>query len=263
MWVLQTNLIDIHQVTDVVNALKSISAHYTDVSVIPFSDEFVTPLELTHTNIIPYGSTKLCKIAERRGWLGLFFDRSTFRVDAWNKQRTDMLNGDAETMTVKEAMGVFETRDPDSVWFIRPIEDLKQFNGTVTTAKEIAHWMSSVESGNFSFDESTVVSVASPKQLLAEWRYFVVNRKVVSGSLYRMRGLKLTRRETDREVLEEAQRFADKWLPHETCVMDLALTPDGVKVIEFNCLNSSGFYYHDVGAIVSAVDQYFNKKAVQ
>jgi hypothetical protein len=56
-------------------------------------------------------------------------------------------------------------------------------------------------------------------------------------------------RELDQKVIDEAQSFADKWLPDSCCVMDLALVDDSLKVIEFNCINSSGFYNHDVSKI--------------
>lgn len=260
MWIVQSNFLDVNQITPLIEALTDYGIPFIDVAVVPFSDEFVTPLETSRTNVIPYGSTKLSKIAEKRFWKGLFFDRETFRADRWNKERNDMLNSDAEFMTVREAMGVFANRNKDSVWFIRPVEDLKHFNGTVTNAEEIARWMSSVETGNFSFDENVVVSVARPKNILMEWRYFVVDRKIVSGSSYRMRGLRLTRREEDKEVIAEAQRLADGWLPHETCVMDVALTDKGLKVVEFNCFNSSGFYYHDIRKIAEKVSDYFYDK---
>ena len=83
-----------------------------------------------------------------------------------------------------------------------------------------------------------------------------VGGKVISGSTYKMHKQRLVQRETDRAVIREAQELADGWLPHDVCVMDIALTKDGPKIIEFNCFNSSGFYYHDIGAIVAAVTKY-------
>ena len=263
MWIIQSNFLDTNQITPLVEALNEFNVPFKDVSVIPFSDEFVTPLELDHKNVIPYGSTKLCKIAEMQGWTGLFFNRDTFNVSRWNIERDyDMLNNDAEIMTVRESMSSFNDADyPDEEpWFIRPLEDLKQFNGTVTTAKEIRRWMSSVDSGNFSFDENTLVAISSVKDIKMEWRYFVVDRKIVTGSSYRRMGQRLTSRELDPEVLAEAQSFADGWLPHETCVMDMALTDRGLKIIEFNCLNASGFYYHDIKAFAREVTKYFVDK---
>jgi len=47
--------------------------------------------------------------------------------------------------------------------------------------------------------------------------------------------------------------FADKWLPNRNVVMDLALVDNELKVIEFNCINCSGFYNHDVRKIFDAL----------
>jgi len=260
MWIIQSNFLDVNQITPIVETLRKHDIPFQDVSVIPFSDEFATPLDVSHKRLIPYGSTKLSKIAEQQKWEGLFFDRMTFRADTWNKQRGDMLNSDAEFMTVREAINEFNNVEPESVWFIRPVEDLKHFNGTVTTAAEIARWMSSVDVGNFSFDENVEVAISMPKNISMEWRYFIVGGKIVTGSSYRMNGMRLVKREEDPTVLAEAQNIANDWLPHETCVMDLALTDEGLRVVEFNCLNSSGFYYHNIEKFVLAVSDYFYNK---
>jgi hypothetical protein len=260
-WVLQSNFIDTNRLSLFPETLREQGIPFVDVSVIPFTHDFVTPIDhITDPKLIPYGSTSLIKTAMLRGWSGTYFDEATFRADVWNQHRTDMLNQDAVCMTIKEAAEVFATKPEDDVYFIRPIMDLKQFSGTVTDCKEIARWMSSVESGNFVFGEDTIVAISPPKEIQMEWRHFVVNRRVVTSASYRFKGMLLTRREEDPAVIAEAQALADKWLPHETCVMDIALTPNGMKVIEFNCLNGSGIYYHDVRALVKAVTEYEDQR---
>ena len=99
------------------------------------------------------------------------------------------------------------------------------------------------------------VVLCNPKPIQAEWRWFIVNGKIVSGSMYRCHGQLRNIRETDPAVIEEAQALADMWLPFDTVVMDTAITEDSndVKVIEFNCINSSGFYDNDVVAIFDAL----------
>jgi hypothetical protein len=259
-WVLQSNFLNIDQMTHFAVALRDQGIPFVDVAVIPFSDDFVTPIDVQDSRIVPYGSTSLIKNAMRKGWSGVYFNDATFDARAWNQNRTDMLNQDAEFMTVNEAAEKFASKPEDEVYFIRPVKDLKQFNGTVTDSKEISRWMNSVESGNFSFDGDTVVAISSPKEILMEWRHFVVDGKIVTSGSYRFKGMRLVRRELDRATIDEAQQLADKWLPHETCVMDTALTADGVKVVEFNCLNGSGFYYHDIGALVKAVTEYEDRR---
>jgi ATP-grasp domain, R2K clade family 3 len=189
-WVIQTNYIDSVQVEAIGRCVKNSSANLIGVEVIPFCDDVKLTNQPIGNSVIPYGSTKLSRLAIKNNWSGLFFN-DNFNVISWNKNRDDMLNQDSEIMKVSETKVWASDKPEDDVYFIRPIEDLKSFNGTVATIKEIKNWMGSVDSGNFSFDESCVVSIATPKNILAEWRWFVVDGKVVDGSLYRIRGQKL------------------------------------------------------------------------
>lgn len=65
--------------------------------------------------------------------------------------------------------------------------------------------------------------------------------------------------DNDKSIVVEAQAFADKWLPNDNCVMDLALIDGQLKVLEFNCINSSGFYDHNVDAVFKALWDYSRK----
>lgn len=260
-WVVQANLLSIERQQDVAWALKDLEIPYVGVNVIPFSDDleflFDAPVG---PGIIPYGSTSLIRHAQRYNWSGLFFNTTNFRVEAWNNHRDDMLNSDARIMTVKEASILFtHVLDDRELWFIRPVEDLKAFSGTLTTAEEISRWMGSIDIGNFQISEDTMVAISQPKTILMEHRWFVVGGKIVDGSMYYHNGQLYSRHETDADVIKEAQELADKWLPHETVVMDVGLTNDGPKIIEFNCLNGSGFYQHDISKIVKAVTQYVDR----
>lgn len=265
-WVVQSNLIDYRQLSKVCDAVLRCKAKLLEAVVIPFSETLDNEEDLMKEDltglVVPYGSTSLCKKAVSRGWSGVFFDEAIFRTDVFAEKLGDLyLNHDQTILTVREAMEwtkraieIHPERE-DELMFIRPIKDLKQFNGTVTKAKEIARWLGSVESGNFSFDADTLVAIASPKKLTSESRFFVVGGKVVDGSFYRMHGIQFMG-QLNPEELESAQEIADVWLPHECCVMDLAKTEDGVKVIEYNCLNGSGFYANDIDKVVSAVTDY-------
>jgi hypothetical protein len=263
-WLLQNNFIrnhDTDQVGIITRALDEKETPYQLVDVIPFSDEmtvvYSNNVSILPEKTIPYGSTKLTKYAGRtQSWKGDFYVEETFRVDTWLRMRNDMLNSDVQIMTVAQAMEKFKLESSDSVWFIRPVKDLKAFSGTVTTAEEISKWMQSIDSGSFNFGPDAEVAISTPKTIKMEWRYFVVGGKIIDGSVYMIRGQRLIQRERDADVLAEAQAMADVWLPHETCVMDLALTNDGLRVVEFNSFNSSGFYYHDIPKIINAVTDY-------
>lgn len=261
LWAVQSNFINNKNVVEITDALKKHDIPFVTLGIMPFSRE----LKLDHDNdvdvadlgldILPYGSTTLLKVAMERGWRRLSFN-GNFDARVWNEHRSDMLNRDAVVSTVSEAGERAARLDPDEPLFIRPVGDLKLFAGTVAPAAEVAQWMTSAESGNFSFSADDLVSVAAPKNIQAEWRHFICGGEIVSSSMYRAHGRMHARRETDAAVLKEAQALANIWLPHDNCVMDLALADDVLQPVEFNCINGSGFYDHDIEQIVVMMNIY-------
>lgn len=261
-WVIQNNFVDQTQMDIVAKSVIADGGKVVGACVRPFIDTVeICPFaegfdihDVNNKSVVPYGATKLTKLAPQYGWDGVFFNEK-FDTAVWNKNRDDMLNDDGNIMMVKETADFLKDVPDDMPMFIRPCLDLKSFNGTLTSVGEIKSWMKSADSGSFSFNEETLVSIASAKNIQVEWRWFVVNGKVIDGSIYRLRGQRLTIHERDLKVIDEAQAFADKWLPHHTCVMDTALVDDELKVIEFNCFNSSGYYNNNIPLIVQAVNK--------
>lgn len=269
VWVIQQNLLDEKQIAKISQSAIDIGCTVKFVKVIPFVDdvEFNEPLDTI--NVIPYGSCKLSKLAYRYGWTGMFFN-DNFNTEVCVKNRDDMLNDDATVMKISEVLNYLKDYPDEQRLFIRPILDLKQFAGGTETVQGIKLWMNNIHVGssvNDAIDGDTLVSIASVKNILAEYRCFVVDRKVVSVSLYKNLGtIRHGNVPEDHPVFKLAQEKANDWLPHQTCVMDLAVTNvniadhgqyterfDEYKVIEFNCLNSSGFYANDILKVVTAV----------
>lgn len=260
-WAIQTNFIALKQVHEIWQAALDCGCKAQEVIIIPFSTKFgnedAIPKDMGEY-VIPYGSTSMMKKAQTKKWKGFFFNARTFKASVWNKKRDDMLNSDASFMKIKDTHDFLKNYHEDDMLFIRPLRDLKEFNGTLTNVKEIRRWMKSADAGNFNFSENTDVVISSPKQIEMEYRFFVVNGKVIDGSLYRIHGQLFSQPVTDKKIMEAAQELANKWLPSPCCVMDLALVKDcdELKVIEFNCINSSGFYYNNISKIVKAMTEY-------
>lgn len=258
-WVIQENLLDPRQIADVCFAVKNDGGNVYPVKVIPFSDEIDFWWDEPPTkDVVLYGSAKMSKLAYKKGWTGLFFN-DNFDTGVWTKHRDDMLNQNLITIRAGDAVKYFEDQnaDDEELYFIRPVLDLKAFAGGVQSVKEIKEHMGSTQVENYSFDANTMVSLAEPRNIFAEWRWFIVNGKVIDGSQYRRMGYPHRAHIEDHARINQAQEFADKWLPHPTCVMDLAATSEGLKVIEFNCINSSGFYDNDIPKIVQAINRSF------
>lgn len=254
-WVVQSNKIKTNQTLPLIEALRRLEEPFVDVAIDTESGLMVPPDPALGKNLIPYGSTHLVKVAQSEGWQQLYFDSEAFRVDAWLRNHSAMLNADAQVMTLTEAKEIASTLPQ---WFIRPLHDLKEFTGHVITGADLASWGAQIEVGNCGISGSCLVALSEPKVIQMEWRYFVVGGRIVTGSAYRFKGQSHRKRELDAGVLAEAQALADVWLPHPCCCMDVALCGGLVQVVEFNVLNASGFYDHDIDAFVRGVSEYAN-----
>lgn len=98
----------------------------------------------------------------------------------------------------------------------------------------------------------------SPVQIIdREWRFFILGGEVITGSMYRRDGYKTIFEAVSKEAWDAAVYFAHLG-PSKNIVMDIALLRDGsYKIIEFNSVNSSGFYNCDVGKIVDRIEKMY------
>lgn len=259
---IQHNLMNDSTLNQINNALKSHKIPHVFVGIIPFTREITCDEDIAGVDYIPYGSTTLTVVTHQLGWRGQCFDPETFRADVWDENRSDMLN-QSTPHTVESAIKYLRTRDKNETIFSRPAEDLKLYSGMVIECGELADWLEDAmlcaSSGSYKLDPVTPIVIADPKVIHAEWRHFIVGGKIIDSSMYRRSGQLYKKHEDDHDVLDESQQLADIWLPHECCVMDTALTDNGVSVIEFNTINSSGFYDNDVEKIIVSLWNYFKE----
>lgn len=252
-WILQENLISDEQVTKFEDVFNKHDIPFENITVIPFTDKI--DVKSRDSFKIPYGSTSLSVFAYKEKWKGMFFNEN-FKTSIWKEKRDDMLNADARFFTVSEAKDIMSQED-EREWFIRPDNDFKEFAGAKTVTSEFNEWVNKISGANGNLlDDNTDIVIAPIKNISAEWRWFIVNGKIIDGSMYRLRHRLYKKHEDDIAVLNEAQNLADMWLPHKICVMDTALVNGEIKIIEFNCLNSSGIYDHDVEKIIISITNY-------
>lgn len=246
---------------EVSNACKQLGINYKMAQLLPFDTKITYDGELTG-RVIPYGSTTMIsnRYAQNND-VGLFFDPEKFQPTVWVEQRNDMLNSDVRLVKFKD---VDQFMNSEHEYFIRPNSDLKTFNGTAIHKKDFVEWRDKIlgycnesELGNFL---ETPCALSPYKHILAEFRCFVVDAKVVDISMYRRNGvlwkMHIERNEDAYNIYDQADQLCKKFLPMPCVCMDMALTKDGISIIEFNTINGSGFYNHDICAIIAAIDTY-------
>lgn len=257
-WVVQENIKDEATYDDFIQALYALDVEHCLVKVVPFSHEVIPDVNPTG-KVMVWGSTTLDLVAKNKGWVPGTFLNENFDQRIW-KTKYPTLNDDAEVFEFG-SLPVFEGQR-----FIRPVHDMKVFAGMVIYSGELEEWKETIQrysDGYTTLRPETPVSLSSVKDIEMEWRFFVVDGKVVSGSRYRHWGLSDHRRiDLSSEPWKFAQEMVNRWQPAEAFVIDVAALnpfpdsePKPFSVIEVNCINSAGFYACDMSAVISAIER--------
>jgi hypothetical protein len=272
-WVIQNNIYREHNHEILIKTLERMGVPYTEVKIAPFVNKIIPAtfdfnsykgsieyVEEAYVNnnepVMVCGGTLLAKLAKDRGWHPGSFLNDNFDYTKWVlKYSSNVLNNEA-------VIDTFESIKPLwSEFFIRPCEDSKDFNGSIFNKEEFEKWRSDwlIREDSCPFKNNKVM--ASPiKKIYSEYRFFIVDGKVVTYSQYKMNDKVVLNSSVDDYVVNFAQDMVDTWQPARAFVIDVALTPDGLKVIEINNINSAGFYACDVSKFINAIeDMSFNK----
>ncbi len=246
-WVIQKRIFKPENYRLLVNTLNALDIRYTPVSI-PRGTFDLVPNIAPSGPVYVCGAIKLRRISEERLWKPGSFLNDNFNFDRWIAALgPDLLNTNIVKGKLKDI-----PIDTCSNFFIRPLEDNKTFDGTVIDSEMLEIWRKDSSKANLS---EVDVIIASPKEIYREYRIFVVNRKVITGSLYKVRGEPQISELIDPDVIEYAEHIIRKWLPSESCVIDICLSKAGLQVIEFNNINSSGFYAINIQKYVEAIQR--------
>lgn len=256
-WVVQENIYNESGFGDLMRALDRFCVPHVVVKVVPFS-YLESPRGKLEPEVDPqnpvmvFEAYTMGRLARARGWIPGVWMNENFDQSRWG-WAGHLLNCDAVIATVADAVPMYEP------FFVRPANDDKSFAGQLMDWDEFADWrgkiMSQPESERIgTLCPDTRIVIARPKVILREYRFFVVDGEVVTGSLYKIGDTVRSSPDVDPDIMRYARDRVDQWRPDRAFVLDVALTSDGPRVIEANCLNAAGFYACDVQKIVMAVE---------
>jgi hypothetical protein len=137
--------------------------------------------------------------------------------------------------------------------FIRPDSGGKTFTGLVMDIDKAAFEISSLRQLTSVTDE-TLVMIAPAAILSSEYRFFIVDGEVVTGSRYHVNGLPAVNRETDTECQKVAEAIAGlPWQLDLAYACDVGFFDGEPKVVELNAFSTSGLYACDALKLFGAV----------
>lgn len=258
-WLIQENIGNEDKFVSLIENIEKFDQTYDLVKVVPFVGEIIPDVDIADNKVICFGAYSMRKLAMRKGWNPGVYDIEWFPYTSLIDALGDhVLNHDA-------VFGKFGDIIPNSEeFFIRPNHDGKEFAGTIKSTNQLKEWQHRIinlklSDNGTTLSENTEVMCASLKKIYNEYRYFVIDGKVITGSQYKL-GKRVVYGETDQNI-DIAQTFVDmlnKNIDHPY-VIDIALTDDGYKVIELNTMNCAGFYACDMQKLVTAIIDYENK----
>jgi hypothetical protein len=292
-WILQENLFKEAEWDNLVTCLERFNIPYSVHKVVPFSGDLIPfpqnmgnkadckvnmfssrmcqngtkSCDVLH-KVICFGSYSMRHAAAWNGWSPGVYDLMpqdfTVQMQHWGDL---MLNADAEVCEFQHA-DIFEDT------FIRPITDSKYFAGKVFDVEEFYTWKRNVCVLNLDYGNSlkndTLIQLCKPKKIYSEYRFWIVNQKVVSASMYKRGDTVIYSSDVDRRFYDFANQVLRTkdckydiraitencgWRPADAFVLDICETPEGMKVVEINTINASGFYAGNVQDIVLALEQ--------
>lgn len=254
-WAVQTNLLNAQDVGHIERACHDQGHLFVPLVIIPFSEEL--PDIPSDVPTIFYGSARqTITIARSKRWRpGVFFDEATFCYSAYCEHLgTRMLNHDALRLSARQLAAIPESVTSHTTYFVRPNGDDKAFAGTLMTGDALTTWAKRLIEIDAEMDLDAPMVIAPPKPIHMEWRLFMCGTQVISGSRYRTQGDLDVSDEVPGEVIKFASQSAACWHPAQAFVMDIASLMDGsLHIIEFNGINSSGFYMASIPKIIATL----------
>lgn len=253
-WVINTNLHREGGYHSLIEQLDHQGIAYTLVRKPPFVDYLVNmdddvPMELKIDGpVFVSGTTSMKLVSDKMGWSPGYID-SPGIVECIEHWGHHMLNADARFGRIDEI------QPPSGRFFIRPDEDSKTFSGEVMDDAHFNDWRAMVCSldGYTTLPGDTLVMIASLKTIWAEYRCTVVDGRVVTASRYKTGTTVGYSTEVGDRIINFANARVREWNPRIAFTLDIADTPEGLKVIETNALSSSGFYALDMGIFVGEI----------
>lgn len=261
-WILQHNYRWDAGTKELIDILKRTDIPHSIHKVIPFVGE-IEPDISPDGKVIVIGAYSLRRVAKRKGWVPGSFDLGDITFQQHHAQWGDeMLNADAIVTTFGEATEL----DLPHTFFARPVHDTKLFAGTVFDKDEFIEWHTKftnlgADHQHMDLTPETEIIISTPKNIMNEYRCWVVDRKVVTASLYKRSGRVIYSNVVDQYVLDYAQSIVNRWSPLDCYVLDIATLEDGLKVIETNTLNAAGFYAANMSKLVQSLEEYAEKLA--
>lgn len=199
--------------------------------------------------IMIYGSKTFANIAKNMGLEPGSFSNENFEYEVFRRELGD------ELLNNEIIIGELSTLYPIAEeFFIRPTGNTKLFTGMIVNKRDFLVWQERENREDSPYIGQNLM-IAPIQKIKVEYRFFVVNQLVITGSSYKVGDRQDCSLKPSTKIVSYVLRIVDKFPLAKAFVIDIAETENGLKVLEYNNINTSGLYGCDEVALVSAINQ--------
>lgn len=245
-WLIQRGLY--HEEHDFALVERTLAIH--DISFTPVDVQHghvITDLPHYPDPVIILGGYSLMRYAQAHHLAPGYYDVQD--MHAWMHHYGEhMLNAGAY-------IGPLQNAAPNDCVFVRPAADSKAFAGTTLDSPEEFHqWRMDMIATRPLCTPDLPIVMAPLVAIHRESRFFVIDKKIIGASVYKINGQIRTTPHVYPEETAFVERMIATWTPTRAFVIDIATTDMGQKIVELNCINCAGFYEANIPAIILALN---------
>lgn len=253
-YIVQERLYKEDEWDDLINALERLELEYEVIKLLPFIDDI--EFETDRKDVFVFGALKMARITPKYGWKPgvIMTPNHDFEVYK-NYYKDNLLNYDSLIYKFSDNWD-WKGRE----FFIRPTLDTKVFTGKPFNQEEWIKFRDySLNNGHTTtLTKDTLIQVSSLKNIQKEFRFYIVDGKIVTGSLYRTGCFINYNEVVDEGAIDYCNEMIKIFQLAPAFVMDICLTDGEWKIIECGCINCAGLYKANIHKLLMAVEDYYN-----
>ncbi len=259
-WILQENAIGSADLKRMSRCIERQGMRVEFVRVVPFSHELVGKPPIISGRSICYGSSGLLRAARQSRWQPGGWDGERFSLQ-WTNNAVGRLslNRDADFVPWSQTVELAEQKGWDRL-FVRPSAESKEFPGRVLNFAEFRSWWEGLQRIDYFKDNDALACIGPCRELGREWRFFVVGSRPIAASQYAVDGAPSSTPGAPAEAHAFVEQILGLFQPAPCFVIDIAEVFDesgcDFAVVEFNSINSAGFYQADLEEIIRSLGAY-------
>lgn len=255
-FVIQSNTFPDPDFDRIYDALEELNYPYETIAI--NHDTKHLELKTKRTDIFVKGTVRLARLAmQYKHWKPNSFYGGNHLFEVYSKHYKDhVLNYDFQVKTFTKDIDWSDHQE----LFIKPLRDAKVFTGKVFNKVSWSDFVyEAIENPKTDrLNKDTFIQISKPRKIYKEARLWIVGEQIIDAGYYKFDDDVLFELNVHPEGIAFAKQMIAIFNVAEAFVMDIGLTQEGWKIIEINCINSSGFYPNtNVKAIMKALYTYF------